>query len=295
MWQPIALPFHNDNIPALPYVDEIRRCTTIIKERIYSKVVAVNDKIIVKYGGGIETWEGQALLYLEREVPNVPAPRLYAMYQDTEETFLVMQRLPGVTLDNIWTSLTETEKNSIVEQLRCIFQTLRAAECPWPNFWGGLDGGSVHHYLFYDQKGRGTHLGPFTDETACVSGLVEDFRASVERNGRPDYKARFYEKHLPSTLRNHRPTLTHGDVQRQNIMVTTRPSDTNAVGERSFDVSIIDWEKAGWLPDYWEAFCASALFDMVYWEEDWCWLTEQFLHVSAPELALMLMLDKDMR
>jgi len=78
-------------------------------------------------------------------------------------------------------------------------------------------------------------------------------------------------------------------------MVTQRPSDTGGIGESSFDVCLIDWEKAGWLPDFWEAFCASALFDVVYWEEDWCWLTERFLRVSAPELALMLMLDKDMR
>jgi len=107
MWQSVTLPFQNNNIPALPDVCEIRQCTTILKERSYSKVVAVNDNLIVKFGSGIETWEGQALLYLEREVLNVPAPRLYAMYQDAEETFLVMQRVPGVSLDTIWTSLTE--------------------------------------------------------------------------------------------------------------------------------------------------------------------------------------------
>jgi hypothetical protein len=295
MWQPVALPFQSKNIPALPDVDEIRRCTEILKERSNSKVVAVNDKIIVKFGGGIETWEGQALLYLGREVPTIPAPRLYAMYQDAEETFLVMQRIPGVLLDTIWSSLSEVEKDSIVEQLRLVFQTMRAVECPWPDFLGSLDGGSVHHYLFYDQKGSATHLGPFHDEASFVARLAENFRALVERNGSLDYKVRFYEKHLPLTLRNHRSTLTHGDLQRQNIMVARRPSDTGAIGERSFDICLIDWEKAGWLPDFWEAFCASALFDLVYWEEDWCWLVDRFLHVSAPELALMLMFDKDMR
>lgn len=262
MWQLVALPFQNDNIPALPNVDEIRRCTVILKERSSSKVIAVSDKIIVKYGGGIEPWEGQALLYLEREVPDVPAPRLYAMYQDAEETFLVMQRIPGVTLDTTWTSLSDCEKDSIADQLRLIFQTLRAVECPWSDFLGGLDGGSVHHYLFYDQKGSATHLGPFPDERSFVAGLVGNFRALVEINGRPDYKVRFYEKHLPNVLQNQRATLTHGDLQRQNIMVVQRPSDTATVGERAFGVYVIDWEKAGWL-DYWEAFCASALFDLV--------------------------------
>lgn len=294
MWQPTNLPFYNDNIPTLPSADEIRRCTEIIKERSTSKVVAVNDKIIAKFGSGIKSWEGQALLYLEREVPGVRAPRLYGMYEDSTELFLVMERIPGVQLDSIWDSLTVTEKDSIVEQLRLIFQTLRATECPWPNFIGSLDGGSVHHYLFYDQKGSGTHLGPFHDGDSFVTGMVGNFRALVERNRRPDYKVRFYEKHLPRGLQCHRSTLTHGDIGRQNIMVIQRPSAADTMGERSFDVVLIDWEKAGWLPEFWEAFCASVLFDMVYWEEDWCWLVNKFLPVSAPQLALMIMFDKDM-
>lgn len=148
MYQPVALPFQNDNIPALPDVEEVSRCPVVLKERSNSKVVAVNDKIIVKFGGGIEPWEGQALLYLERKVPDVPAPRLYAMYQDDDQTFLVMQRVPGVTLDAIRSSLNETEKKSIAEQLRIVYQTLRAVECPWPDFFGSLDRGSVHHHLF---------------------------------------------------------------------------------------------------------------------------------------------------
>lgn len=289
------MPFENNNIPHLPNPDEIRQCTDVLKESSTSKVVAVDEKVIAKFGGGIDVWEGQALIYLEREVRDVPAPRLYAMYYDSEQVFLVMERVPGVQLDSIWCSLTDTEKESIATRLQVIFKAMRAAECPWPNFFGGLDGGSVHHYLFYDQRGSGNHLGPFTNEAAFVAGLVGNFRALVEINGRADYKVRFYEKHLPDALQNHRPTLTHGDVQRQNILITERPNHSTDKKERSFDVVLVDWEKAGWYPDFWEPFCTSSLFDLVYWEEDWCWLTERFLQVSAPELALMLMFDKDMR
>lgn len=89
--------------------------------RSHFKVVAVDDELIVKFGGGIETWESQALLYLEREVPDVPAPRSYAMYQDAEETFLIMQRIAGVTLDTIWTSLGEAGKSG--RSIKPTFQT----------------------------------------------------------------------------------------------------------------------------------------------------------------------------
>jgi hypothetical protein len=295
MWEPVTIPFKNNNIPQLPAPDDIRNCLNVLKETSTSKVIAVNEKIIAKFGTGIDFWEGQALIYLEREVSKVPAPRLYAMYHDSEQVFLVMERIPGVQLDSIWCSLTDTEKQSIITRLRVIFEAMRAAECPQPKFFGGLDGGSVHHYLFYDLNGSGNHLGPFKDGAAFVQGLLGNFRALVKTNSRPDYKVRFYEKQFANTVREYRPTLTHGDAQRQNIIVTERPNSSDNKKERSFDVVLVDWEKAGWYPDFWEAFCTSSLFDLVYWEEDWCELSGQFVQLSAPELLLMLNLDKDMR
>ncbi|GES64845.1 phosphotransferase enzyme family protein [Aspergillus terreus] len=102
MWKAVAIPFQNSQpLPRLPTTDEIRACTNILWETSSSKIVAVNDDIVVKYGGGVDVWEGQALVYLERHVPGVPAPRLYAMYYDSKKVFLVMQCVPGVQLDSI--------------------------------------------------------------------------------------------------------------------------------------------------------------------------------------------------
>lgn len=163
MWEPVALPFKDSTrpLPTLPTADEIRACPNILWERTTAKVVAVNDEIVVKFGGGIDAWEGQALVYIERHVPSVSAPRLYAMYRDSHQLFLVMQRAPGVQLNLAWPSLTESEKDSIIAKLRRMFDAMRQAECPWPDFFGGLDGGGLHHYLFYSQKSDQKHLGPF--------------------------------------------------------------------------------------------------------------------------------------
>ncbi|KAL5343488.1 hypothetical protein BJX70DRAFT_408261 [Aspergillus crustosus] len=254
MWEPVTLPFRNDSIPLsqLPSTDEILACTDFLWNAFH-KVVAVNDEIVVKYGGGINPAEGQALIYLERYVPQVPAPRLYAMYRENEQTFLIMQRVPGVQLDKVWSSLTESEKDDIISK-----------------------------------------LSPFQGEAAFVAGLAENFRALTERNQRPDYKVRFYETYLAHVLQGHRPTLTHGDVQQRNILVAENPERSNEQGERSFDVSIVDWEMAGWYPEFWEWFQSSSPLIFSYWEEDWCWRVQGFLQVYPAEIALMRMLDKDM-
>ncbi|BCR94674.1 uncharacterized protein AKAW2_11720A [Aspergillus luchuensis] len=294
MWKPVDLPFQKSQPqPRLPTTDEIRACTNVLWETMASKVVTFNDNIVVKYGGCINTWEGQALIYLERHVPEVPAPRLYAMYYEGKQLFLVMQRIPGVQLDTIWPTLTPSEKDGIIAKLQLIFSAMRKAECPWPNFFGGLDGGGVHHYLFYSQHGDQKFLGPFTGEPAFVAGLVGNYRALVERNNHPDYKARFYEKYLARVLQGHRPTLTHGDVQQKNIMIVEDTSCSNEQGERSFDVVLVDWENAGWFPDFWEFFCASHPF-IFEWDEDWSWRVQDFVEVWPAEMAIMQLIDREL-
>ncbi|KAB8210317.1 hypothetical protein BDV34DRAFT_220909 [Aspergillus parasiticus] len=206
MWKPVVVPFQNSQpLPTLPTTDEIRACTNVLWETMASKIVTVNDDIVVKYGGVVNEWEGQAVVYLEQHVPEVPAPRLQ---YDDDHKFLV----------------------------------------------------------------------PFSGEPAFVAGMVCNYRALVERNNHPDYKARFYEKYLPRVLQGHRPRLTHGDVQQKNIMVTENPSRPNDQGGRSFDVVLVDWENSGWFP----------------WDEDWSWRVQEFVQVWPAEVAIMQLIDKDL-
>ena len=296
MCEPVTLPFKNTTLPLtpLPTTDEIRACSNLLRDRFGGvKLVAISSEIIVKFGIAVQAYEGQVLVYLERYAPGVFSPRLYAMYYDSNDLFLVMQRVPGVRLDSIWPSLTEPEKDSIVAKLRQMFDSMRQAECPSPSFYGGLDGGSLRHYMFYSQKAESGYLGPFYSEADFVSSLTGKFRALTEFNGRPDFKVRFYETYLGRVLQNHRPTLTHGDVQQKNIIVAEDIS-CGKDKERSFNVTLVDWENAGWYPKFWEFFCASLPFKFVYWEDDWCWRTQEFLQVWPAENAMMHSLENDM-
>ncbi|KAJ5919171.1 hypothetical protein N7466_010114 [Penicillium verhagenii] len=294
MWQPVTVPFyHSQPLPTLPTIDEIHACTNILGKTSATKVVAVNEDIVVKYGRRVDVWEGQALVYLEQCAPEVPAPRLYAMYYDDSEKFyLIMQRVPGVQLDSVWTSLAESEKDDIVTKLQVIFDTMRKVECPDPNFFGSLDGGSVHNFLFFSQKGDRVYLGPFFNESAFIAGLVGNYRTLVEQQNKPDYKARFYEKYLAAVLQGHQPVLTHGDVQQKNIMVA-ETGCLNHQGGRSFDVALVDWESSGWFPGYWEFFTASWPLHFA-WDEDWSWRVQDFLPVYPAEMAVMQQIDRDL-
>ena len=80
----------------------------------------------------------------------------------------------------------------------------------------------------------------------------------------------------------------------KNIIVAEKRGDSSNGGERSFDVALVDWEMAGWLPEFWEYFCASIPFNYVGWDDDWCWRTGHFLPVYFAETAVMRELDRDM-
>jgi len=41
---------------------------------------------------------------------------------------------------------------------------------------------------------------------------------------------------------------THGDITRRNILIRVDGEDANDVSV----VAILDWEQAGWRPEYWE-------------------------------------------
>ncbi|EFE36950.1 uncharacterized protein ARB_04477 [Trichophyton benhamiae CBS 112371] len=177
MWEPVSIPFQSDSLSLplpLPTIDEIRTCPNILWECYSSKVVAVNDAVVVKFGRMVDASEGQALIYLERYAPEIPAPRLYAMFKSSSEIFLIMQRAPGIQLDKIWPSLTESEKIDISIKLRQVFDDMQQVKCPWPDFFGDLGGGGVQDHLFYSPDTANRYLGPFYGEAAFIAGFIDD-------------------------------------------------------------------------------------------------------------------------
>lgn len=147
------------------------------------------------------------------------------MYRDSKQLLLVMQRPPRVQLDSVWPLLTESEKDDIIVKPGRTFGAMRQAGCPWDDFFGSLEGGRMHHYLFYSQRG-----GPFYSQIAFVTGLTGNFRSLSDRNGRPDFKVRSYGTYFARVLQGHQPILTHGDVLQRNIIVVENTGYRNDRG-----------------------------------------------------------------
>jgi hypothetical protein len=60
---------------------------------------------------------------------------------------------------------------------------------------------------------------------------------------------------------------------------------------KPFSIALVDWEDAGWYPEYWEYFSAFANFR---WDDDWCARVEDFITAWPAETSIMMMIYADL-
>lgn len=285
-WTPVTLPYRRTGSElqaTLPTAAEIRSSQGKKYKSAQRTIVVTSPGIIVKYGRFVREREGQALLFLEHI--DVPTPRLYAMFKDDGETFLVMEYFEGDSLETLWEDLTDEHKDEIMNELRSIFIRLRKVPCPWPFKFCGIDGRAMPHHLFYSPTKDQRITGPFADERALVNGLILRYKDICSHNQHFLSKARFYERHWPDHLQSHGAVLTHGDIQKKNIVLVKSKDQADRI-------IIVDWEDAGWFPDYWEYLMAHMTFGL--WSDDWSDKIEKALPAWPAETAMMGMIYHDL-
>ena len=165
MWTPPKLPYHvaSDQLRAqVPSTQEIRMSKTVLSQRSAQVVKVIGEEFVVKYGRGTNIQEGFNLIFLHEHVPSLPIPRLWAMYEEDEDIFIVMEFIKRDTLQDIWSSLQIFDKSAITKHLRSIMDALRVITPPDPPFYGSLDHGSLPYFLFYTMESIPAINGPFT-------------------------------------------------------------------------------------------------------------------------------------
>ncbi|KAK3176894.1 hypothetical protein OEA41_008220 [Lepraria neglecta] len=168
----------------------------------------------------------------------------------------------------------------------CFYEDLR--QLPSPGYFGSLGERPLLDKIFWTCKEALSINRPFESEDT----LNEAIALKYIYDGRQPYKADFYRQSLPHVFRGHQPTFTHADCQRKNIIISKlspRDDDLNAdyLLEDKYKVTIIDWEKAGWYPSYWEY--SLALYAL-RWDNDWGLFILKMLspyHSEAPWLQML--------
>ena len=257
-----ATPFFasKSRLPApLPSPQDIERSGVVLQQYTGRRVMRFNDHFIVKYGLNVSLTEGENMLFV-RQTQLVPVPEVFALFSiagtdGRNVNYIIMENVAGDGLDAVWLRLDQPAKERVSGQLRLQVDALRSI--PAPGYFGCIGRRPFEESMFWTAPADrvddgGTYSGPFDTEAQLNNAFVQKY---LYNSGLP-HKAKYYRRVLPLVLRNHGAVFTHGDLQRKNMIL-----------KEGGEIVLIDWETAGWYPEYWEY--ALAMFACGSWEDDW--------------------------
>lgn len=164
------------------------------------------------------------MLYV-RAHTSIPVPRPWFTFTWRGIPRIVMDRVPGTTLEAIWYKLEPDEKDRYVQELSAYMRELRSLATPFGSKICSVTGGSFMDHRI--QQFRPT--GPFADEDAFNL-------ATLQYVPSPHPSREDLGHHIQHSI-----VLTHNDFALRNVMV-----------RNGRVTALIDWEGAGWLPAHWE-------------------------------------------
>ncbi|KAG8420253.1 hypothetical protein J3459_011262 [Metarhizium acridum] len=185
------------------------------------------DKTIVKSGKTISLEEAEAIQVAA--LAGLPVPEILTTdSQPGGINVLQMSQVDGRPLSEVWRTMTLLTKRSIALQLRSMLTTMRALQAP-PRLVGACSGGQ-----FRDSRLCHSHYFPsLVKEDEFNKYLISNLSHVTPRPVRDAFTRQ--------QRNGHRIVFTHGDLSPRNIIV----SNDRIVG-------LVDWEEAGWFPEYWE-------------------------------------------
>lgn len=211
------------------------------------------------------------------EAAGIPVPKFLGCGEHPDDPFnrtfsILMTRLPGVPLENSFDRL-EVDKEPWLHELKACIQSMRL----WCSSYGDSICSAIGTRI-RSSRVPGHSMGPFSD--------MRDFYAFLFSPASPhgfDSTADYEEALLCAKKiqqHSHRITFTHGDFKAHNILVD----------EEGHLSGVLDWESAGWYPEYWEFTTAMRFGKDSWWFQAALWMGgDQYLEELASDVALNLL------
>ena len=186
--------------------------------------------------------KGQGVIsLLAQHAPDIPAPKPLGLVSSNRTSYIFMSFVPGLTVNQIWPQLSRDQKASISDQLNDALLRLRALNVPDSVSLGGVDGEGC--------KDTRRHTRICQESVRTCAAF--DFKFS-----NPHFGSSAYISLLRGLSSSHtaKVVFSHGDLRPENIVV--QPDQHG----NCFLTGILDWEKSGFYPDYFE--CTKATSNM---------------------------------
>lgn len=191
--------------------------------------LSFKDRKFIKPGKRVRLAEALTLDFIARNT-TIPVPQVLDVFTVNGVVNIVQEFIDAPVLEDIWHKLTPDEQRSSMVQLKDCFDQLRTLQPPHPERVQGIDGSGC-----LDDRLAPGEWGPFDDHAAFHKFLgLEAMRTRPERF--PLVQEALSKVHG----RRYKTVFAHGDLGPHNILW------------KNGRIVIIDWERSGWFPEYWD-------------------------------------------
>ncbi|KAJ5609273.1 Aminoglycoside phosphotransferase [Penicillium herquei] len=173
-----------------------------------------------------------------KENTSIPLPGIAKEWTDGTRHFILVERVPGETLEKVWSKIPEEKREELAKETAEYLSQLRQFHSPKMQ---SVDRQPLHNAFLFGGDPDSLH-GPFSMQDELWDAMVANFKDV------PDEVAALWKERMPSPLLW---TLAHADLTNCNIMVDPETFKLTA---------IIDWERSGYYPVWWEYAGATIAF-----------------------------------
>ena len=219
-----------------------RRAKLIYPPTTTPSVIQLTSHTMLKKGSHNIFNEAEAMRFI-RARTNIPLPDVLDTWAINEDyAYLVMERVEGVPLRDVFQKLSTAQKRTIAHELKAFVDQMRAV-VPQSHNYGTTGIASVKGGTFREDRFDDEYMGPFEDERAYHDWRVSVVQAISTRHQPTMERLKIIRKELQD---DHDIVFTHGDLNPGNVLI-------KVLGDGDVHiVAVLDWEMAGWRPAYWE-------------------------------------------
>ncbi|KAJ7079801.1 kinase-like domain-containing protein [Mycena belliarum] len=199
--------------------------------RIYGyygpRTIRTGPRTFFKSGVRVDESEAEAMQFIANNT-SIPVPKVHRVHKYNATTFIEMEFIPGKEA-YVWYHMAPPDQRALLEELESYVRQLRSLVPPTPELVA-----SAYGNYCLDHRIELNPAGPFSthDEFHYFLRMNEDLSgwhperfAAVVRAHKEKYVSKF----------------AHGDLAPRNVLV-----------HKGRVSAIIDWDCAGWRPEYWE-------------------------------------------
>lgn len=162
----------------------------------------------------------------------IPVPHIHDVFTIGSQTYIVMDYIDAPDLTHTWDKLTVVQRKRIFVQLKDYITQMRSLEPSQPGAIQAADGTGLFDKRICQNNG---HFGPF----ASVGEFHEYFGHGCIRA--LENHRQYWPQLQTMAQKRYRTVFSHSDIAPRNVLARD--------GEI---LAIVDWEGAGWYPEYWE-------------------------------------------